>query len=72
MKSLTHTVLASELIKAEVQLNGYNEEFTIGEWDGATGGQPSPELWIESFNYRQGYRQGQAEYYDKKFAAGAF
>lgn len=68
MKSLTHTVSASEFIHAEVEsLGGYNEEFTDGEWDGATGGQPRPELWIKSLDYRQGFQQGQAEYFDKKF-----
>ncbi len=58
--------LQIDLVAIEVQIEQETSFYYHGEFDGATGGKPEPELW-SNLAYRSGWLNGVGEYYDKQF-----
>lgn len=59
------------LAPTQTDIAQISEDYIKGDWDGSTGGQPIPELWLNSPDYRQGYQKGQAEFFNRKFSKEA-
>ena len=45
-----------------------NDSFADGSWDAAIGGDPNPEAWITSADYRKGYLAGIEQHFDNKYS----
>lgn len=58
--------IQNDLVAIEAQIDRESELYYHGEFDGATGGKPEPELW-GNLSYRNGWLAGVGEYYDKQY-----
>ena len=58
--------LQNDLAAVEAQIDKDTDLYYQGQFDGATGGKPEPELW-SNLNYRSGWLLGVGEFWDKKY-----
>ncbi len=58
--------IQNDLVAVEAQIDKDTDFYYHGQFDGATGGKPEPELWSD-LNYRSGYLVGVGEFWDKKY-----
>ncbi len=58
--------IQNDLVAVEAQIDYETGIYAEGEFDGAIGIDPNPDMWTE-LAYRSGYLIGLTRYYDKKY-----
>ncbi len=58
--------IQNDLVAVEARIDHETGIYAEGEFDGAIGIDPNPDMWTE-LAYRSGYLTGLTRYYDKKY-----